>query len=59
MRYLSGKKGAKEATVKEIGREVFEGQFKADYRRLVQSILVDYLGLSPLEGDAHARGDLP
>jgi hypothetical protein len=42
-RYLAGKQGAKQATVKEIGRDVFEGGAR---RQVVQSILTDYLGLS-------------
>ena len=46
VRYLSGKRGAKQATIREIGRVVFEGSANRDYRALVQSLLVDYLGLS-------------
>jgi hypothetical protein len=43
VRYLAAKRGAKQATVNEIGRDVFEGGTR---RQVVQSILVDYLGLS-------------
>ena len=46
MRYLSRKRGAKQATVKEIGRDVFEGSINPTRRHLVQSLLLDYLGLS-------------
>ena len=43
--YLEAKPG-RGARAKEIGREVFEGASNAVYRQLVQSILVDYLGLA-------------
>ena len=46
VRYLSGKRGAKQATVREIGRVVFEGGANPNYRALVQSLLLDYLGLA-------------
>ena len=46
VRYLSRKRGAKQATVKEIGRDVFEGSIDPTRRQLVQSLLLDYLGLS-------------
>ena len=46
VRYLSGKRGAKQATIREIGRVVFEGSANPNYRALVQSLLLDYLGLA-------------
>ena len=46
VRYLSGKRGAKQATIREIGRVVFEGSANRDYRALVQALLLDYLGLA-------------
>ena len=46
VRYLSGRRGAKQATVRGIGRVVFEGSANPTYRALVQSLLLDYLGLA-------------
>lgn len=46
VRYLNKKRGAKQATIREIGRVVFKGSANRDYRAFVESLLVDYLGLS-------------
>ena len=46
VRYLSRQRGAKQATVRQIGRVVFEGSANPNYRALVQSLLLDYLGLA-------------
>ena len=46
MRYLSRQRGAQQATVRQIGRVVFEGSANPNYRALVQSLLLDYLGLA-------------
>ena len=46
--YLSQKRGAKQASIREIGRVVFEGSANRDYRALVQSLLLDYLGPAKL-----------
>ena len=46
VRYLSRQRGAKQATIRQIGRAVFEGSANPNYRALVQSLLLDYLGLA-------------
>ena len=39
VRYLSRRRGAKQATIREIDRVVFEGSANPSYRALVQSLL--------------------